>query len=176
MGTTMATTNTFIARARWALALLVCVAFAPVGRGAGFSTDLPILYMSVPLSDMDPMLRYSDGWNSTFDQSPAPEEGQRIAGRGASQHATSTQNASVTVGFYGQGLLWRGHAEDGTVIMIDVDKNETHTMLNGVSAPNSDIKIADNIDFGYHEATISLMSGSLALSQLRADFGIQSAT
>jgi hypothetical protein len=114
------------------------------------------------LSDMSPMLIYSSGgWESTLTGS-------------TSAHTATTGNSFINFGFVGTGIYIFGQTRDptdssstATASIFQLVVEDSTQQRSATASTDSLLVFKDKLEFGYHTATFSTMSGTISLSNMK---------
>jgi hypothetical protein len=125
------------------------------------------------LTDMDTILQYSPlgrglgaVWSNTFSGSKDPDilGIDSVVGQGVSAHTASEGNSQVTIDFVGTGIFFLGESL-GSRLRLTVDSvNEPDFLPVNKTAPL--FAFRQELPFGNHSATLSLLEGAISLQNV----------
>lgn len=132
------------------------------------AAGLPTEY-NVTMSDTATVLRYSEpqnttverGWNQSYTGSPWSAYDPGDLAQGSSMHSTSFAGASVSIQFVGTGAYFLGRGQGS--VALEVDGTQSYSGAIGASGV---VAGAGGLEYATHTAKLSLVSGSLTLTNV----------
>lgn len=128
---------------------------------------------NITVTDMSPTVAYTpqqqalaaDGWNGTYSETPWEYYTNMSLGEGNTLHTTSMVGASAEVSFVGVGVAFYGSGSGQLVLSVD---GEGQDVTFDAGQPGSPVQLlaSTSVLFGYHNASIKLVSGSVSLARV----------